>query len=317
MWAVLPLFPPVASTYARQEDLLFYFLVALTVFFVGLIFGCIFVFAVRYRRRSVDERAQPTRTYIPLEIAWTAIPLAIVLVIFVWGAQLFFTAMRPPSQAVEITVVGKQWMWKLQHPDGTREINALHVPTGIPIKLIMTSEDVIHSFFIPAFRIKRDVVPGRYVTTWFEATAPGTYHLFCTQYCGTNHAGMIGSVFVMDPAEYDRWVRAGTSPVLPATAGAVLFQHLGCSSCHQTNTSAKAPALAGVFGQQITLADGRQVTADENFLREHILTPGKTPVAGYPQIMPTFQGLVSEDQILQLIAYIRSLAQQERPQGAS
>jgi len=317
MGAVLPLFPPIASTYARQEDLLFYFLVAVTLFFVLLIFGSIFFFAVRYRRRTPDERAQPTRPNLPLEVAWTVIPLVIALVIFVWGAKLFFVAMRPPAQAVEVTVVGKQWMWKIQHADGTREINALHIPVGTPIKLILTSEDVIHDFFVPAFRIKRDVVPGRYTTAWFEATTPGTYHLFCAQYCGTNHAAMIGSVVVMEPADYERWVRARTSPVLPASAGAVLFQRLGCSSCHQTNTNAKAPALAGLFGQQVTLADSRQVTADMDFLRDHILTPGKTPVAGYPQIMPTYQGQVSEEQILELIAYVRSLARAERSQGGS
>jgi len=317
VWFSLPLFPPVASTYAHQEDLLFFFLLAVTLVFVALIFGCILFFALRYRRRSPDERAQPTRTYLPLEVAWTVVPLVIVLVIFVWGAQLFFTAMRPPSRAVEITVVGKQWMWKIQHPDGTREINALHVPVGTPIKLILTSEDVIHDFFVPAFRMKRDVVPGRYTTTWFEATQPGTYHLFCAQYCGTNHAGMIGSVVVMERSEYERWVQAQASPVLPASAGAILFQRLGCSSCHQTNTAVRGPALGGLFGQVVTLADGRQVTADMGFLREHILTPGRTPVVGYPQIMPTFQGQVSEDQILELIAYIRSLARDERAQGGS
>ncbi len=317
MWADLPLFPASASTYAQQMDQLFFFLVAITVFFVTLIFLLVFGFAVRFRRRTPDQRALPTRTSIALETAWTVIPLIIVLVVFVWGTRLFFIAMRPPAQAVEVTVVGKQWMWKLQHPDGTREINALHVPVGVPIKLVMTSEDVIHDFAIPAFRLKRDVVPGRYTTTWFQATKPGRYHLFCNQYCGTNHAGMVGTVDVMEPADYEHWVRSGTTPVLPASAGAVLFQHLGCSSCHQTNTAAKAPSLAGVFGQQVTLADGRQVTADMDFLRTHILTPGKTPVAGYPEIMPTYQGQISEDQILDLIAYIRSLAAEEKSQGGS
>jgi len=315
MWRDLPLFPPEASTYAAREDALFFYLVAVSVVFVLLIFSLVAFFAIRYRRRAPDERPRPTREPLALEIAWSVIPLGLMVIMFVWGAHLFFYASNPPAGAIEISVVGKQWMWKFQHPEGPREIDELHVPVGVPIRLTMTSEDVIHSFFVPAFRIKRDVVPGRYVTAWFQATKTGAYHLFCSQYCGTGHASMTGQVIVMNPVDYERWLRGGASSVSQTAAGELLFQRLGCSSCHKADNTGRGPSLAGVFGRPVQLTTGQTVTADESYLREHILTPGQQVVAGYPRIMPTFKGLISEDQLLQIIAYLKSLTGSEGAQA--
>lgn len=312
MWRDLPLFPPQASTYAGREDALFFFLVAVSAFFVALIFLLILFFAVRYRRRSPEERARSVREPLWLELAWTLIPLGLTVIIFLWGARLFFFASRPPANAIEINVVGKQWMWKFQHPEGPREIDELHVPVGVPVKLTMTSEDVIHSFFVPAFRIKRDVVPGRYITAWFEATKPGEYRLFCAQYCGTAHAGMIGRVIVLEPVDYERWLRGGSAAVSPAAAGEVLFQRMGCSTCHRPDNTGLGPSLVGLFGRPVKLSTGRTVTADEGYVRESILTPHAKIVAGYQPIMPTFKGQVSEEGLLQIIAYIKSLRREER-----
>jgi cytochrome c oxidase subunit II len=307
-----PLFPLQASTYAAREDALFFFLVAVSAFFVALIFLLILLFAVRYRRRSPEERARSVREPLWLELAWTLIPLGLTVIIFLWGARLFFFASRPPANAMEINVVGKQWMWRLQHPEGPREINELHVPVGTPVKLTMTSEDVIHSFFVPAFRIKRDVVPGRYITAWFEATKTGEYHLFCTQYCGTQHAGMIGRVIVMEPVEYERWLRGGGAGLLPAAQGEVLFQRLACGACHRPDNTGRGPSLVGLFGQPVRLEGGGTATADEGYIRESILMPQAKIVAGFQPIMPTFKGQVSEEGILQIIAYIKSLGPVER-----
>ena len=316
MWRNLPLFPPEASTFAVREDALFFYLVAVTVFFVALIFALVAYFAVRYRRRTPDQRAQSVREPMGLEIAWSVIPFALMVVMFVWGAWLFFFAYDPPANAIEIAVVGKQWMWKVQHPEGPREIDELHVPVGVPVKLTMTSEDVIHSFFVPAFRIKRDVVPGRYVTVWFQATQTGSYRLFCSQYCGTQHAGMTGQVVVMTPPEYERWLQGGGgSLVSPVEAGDTLFHSLGCVSCHAPDNSGRAPTLMGVFGQPVKLSTGQTVTASEAYIRESILTPQAKLVAGYGPIMPTFKGQVSEEQLLDLIAYIKSLRREAGPQA--
>ncbi len=312
MWRDLPLFPPQASTYAAREDALFFFLVAVTVVFVSLIFALILIFAIRYRRRTREERARATREPMWLELAWILVPFGLTVIMFLWGADLYFFASRPPAAAIEVAVVGKQWMWRVQHPEGPREINELHVPVGVPVKLTMTSEDVIHSFFVPAFRIKRDVVPGRYVTAWFEATKTGEYHLFCTQYCGTHHAGMIGRVIVMEPVEYERWLRGGGGGLLPAAQGEILFQRLACGACHRPDKTGRGPSLVGLFGQPVRLEGGGTVTADEGYLRESILMPQAKIVAGYQPIMPTFKGQVSEEGILQIIAYIKSLGPVER-----
>ncbi len=303
----LRLLPEQASTIAGQVDALFLFLVAVTVFFAGLIFLLVGLFALKYRRRREDERPKAIHGSLALEAFWTVIPLGIALVIFVWGAYLYFVISRPPAAAMEVYVVGKQWMWKLQHPTGQREINELHVPLHRPVKLTMTSEDVIHSFYVPAFRIKADVVPGRYTTTWFEATKIGEYHLFCAEYCGTSHAVMGGRIVVMEPADYERWLTGGVSRESLPAAGEALFARLACGSCHKADGTGRGPSLVGKFGQPAKLASGETVVVDESYVRESILTPQAKLVSGYPPIMPTFMGLVTEEQLLQLVAYIKSL----------
>ena len=307
MWSNLPLFPPQASTIAGRVDGVFFFLVAVSAFFTVLIFALIWYFAIAYRRRSETEQPPAIHGDLRLELLWTIIPLGLAMVMFGWGASLYVTNSRPPADTLDITVVGKQWMWKFQHPQGPREINQLHVPVGRPVKLTMASEDVIHSVYVPAFRVKMDVVPGRYTSMWFEATTTGTYHLFCAEYCGTSHAGMIGQVVVMTPADYEAWLSGGTTGESPVAAGERLFQQLGCQSCHRADAAGRGPALAGLFGQTQRLQSGDSVIVDEAYLRESILLPNAKIVAGYTPIMPTFQGQISEEGLLQLIAYLRSL----------
>jgi cytochrome c oxidase subunit 2 len=234
------------------------------------------------------------------------------MVMFVWGASLYVTMSSPPEAALQIHVVGKQWMWKFQHPEGPREINELHVPAGQPVQLLMTSEDVIHSVYVPAFRIKMDAVPGRYTTTWFEATQTGTFHLFCTEYCGTSHAGMTGRVVVMPPAEYEKWLSGSVTGETPVQAGERLFNQLGCHTCHRAAPGGQGPTLVGVFGQPVRLQSGEEAIVDEAYLRESILYPNAKVVAGYSPIMPTFQGQMSEEDILHILAYIRSLGMQQQ-----
>ncbi len=307
MRSSLPLFPEQASTFAERVDALYYYLLSVSGFFVLLIFALIFLFAIKYRRRSEGEQTPPILGSIPLEVAWIAIPFILVMVMFGWGASLYFTAFSPPADALEIFVVGKQWMWKVQHPEGRREINELHVPIGYPVKLTMTSQDVIHSFYVPAFRIKMDAVPGRYTSTWFQASKTGTFHLFCAEYCGTAHAGMGGQVVVMKPSEYEQWLRTGAPEEPLAAAGERLFQQLGCSGCHSPNSTVRAPPLEGIYGKPMPLQSGHVVTADESYIRDSILLPQKDVVAGYAPVMPTFQGRISEEELMQIIAYIRSL----------
>ena len=307
MWSNLPLFPPQASTFAAQVDGLYAFLVVVSVVFGGLIVCLLVYFAVKYRRRT--ELEQPVRIHgdVRLELLWTLIPLALTMTMFAWGASLYVTMSSPPEAALEIHVVGKQWMWKFQHPEGPREINELHVPVGQPVQLVMTSEDVIHSVYVPAFRIKMDAVPGRYTTLWFEATKTGTFHLFCAEYCGTSHAGMIGRVVVMSPAEYAQWLSGGVPGETPVQMGERLFQQLGCHTCHRAESGGQGPTLVGVFGQPVRLQSGEETVVDEAYLRESILRPNAKIVAGYPPIMPTFQGQMSEEGLLHILAYIRSL----------
>jgi len=303
----LSLFPDQASTIAPEVDHLLYFLLGVTVFFTLLIFGAIFVFAVRYRRRSEQEVPHSTHTGMTLEIIWSVIPFGLTMIMFTWGASIFFKESRPPDGAMEIYAVGKQWMWKLEHLEGRREINELHIPVGRPIRLTMTSEDVIHSFFVPAFRTKSDVVPGRYSTTWFEATKTGKYHLFCAEYCGTRHSGMIGWVYVMEPQDYQAWLSGGTGGGSLADAGEKLFIELGCVNCHKPDSSGRCPSLVGVFGTEVALAGGGRVKADEAYIRESILQPAAKVVATYQPIMPTFQGVVTEEGILELVEYVKRL----------
>jgi cytochrome c oxidase subunit II len=303
-----PLFPVEASTMAGKVDALYFFLVAVSAFFVILIAALVVFFGIRYRRR---ERGQVGETVVPslaLELTWTIIPLGLGLVMFAWGANLYFSEARPPAETLDIYVVGKQWMWKFQHLDGQREINELHVPVGRAVRLTGTSEDVIHSFFVPAFRLKADMIPGRYTTLWFNATKTGRYHLFCAEYCGTKHSGMTGTIIVMAPSEYQAWLSGGAAAEGSLAAqGQKTFQDLACSSCHRADGQGRGPVLEGVFGSRVSLNDGRTVVADEAYLRESVLSPSAKVVAGYQPIMPTFQGLVSEEQLLILIEYIKSL----------
>ena len=310
MRSSLPLFPEQASTFAERVDALYYYLLSVSGFFVLLIFALIFFFAVKYRRRSEGERPRAILANIPLEVTLIVIPFILVMVMFGWGASLYFTAFSPPVDALEIFVVGKQWMWKVQHPEGRREIDELHVPLGYPVKLTITSQDVIHSFYIPAFRIKMDAVPGRYTSTWFEASKTGTFHLFCAEYCGTAHAGMGGQVVVMKPAEYEQWLRTGNPEESLAASGGRLFQQLGCSGCHSLNSTVRAPLLDGIYGKPVPLQSGQVVLADESYIRDSILLPQKDVVAGYAPVMPPFQGRISEEELLQIIAYIRFLGEQ-------
>jgi cytochrome c oxidase subunit 2 len=298
----ITVWPSAASPAAHEMDSLFILELAISAAMVLLIFTCLLVFCIKYRRRSPDERPRPIRGSIALETAWSAIPLVIFLVFFFWGAKIFFANADPPADSMQVYVVGKQWMWYVQHPEGVREIDALHVPEGRDVQLIITSQDVIHSFFIPAFRIKKDAVPGMYTTEWFRATRPGTYHLFCSQYCGTGHSHMIGTVYVMKDADYEQWLAGGRGDSM-AVAGGKLYQRLGCANCH----GVICPSLNGLYMKHVGLADGRVVTADEAYLRESILDPGAKIVGGFPNIMPSFRGQVTEVDVLELIAYIRSL----------
>src|SRR5713226_331318 len=308
MFDTFPLWPARASTTAGSVDALFIFLVALSAMVSAAIFTAIVVFAVRYRRRR-GVPAEQIEGSTALEVTWSVIPLFIFFVIFVWGAVIYFKERTPPRGATEVYVVAKQWMWKLQHEEGQREINELHVPVGRDVKMIMTSQDVIHSFYVPAFRIKQDVLPGRYTTFWFHATKSGTYHLFCAEYCGTQHSGMIGQVVVMEPAQYEAWLGGGGAAGSLTSTGQSLFQQLGCSTCHRSDVQGRGPNLAGLFGKSVLLEDGRTVIAEENYIRESILSPGAKVVSGFKPIMPVFQGLVSEEQLNALVAYIKSLNQ--------
>jgi cytochrome c oxidase subunit 2 len=308
----LPLFPQQASTFASRVDLLYGFLIAISVFFTLLIGGTLVYFAVRYRRRSDADRPPRVHEPLVLELSWTLIPLGIVVVIFVWSTQLFVAMNRPPREAMDIYVVGKRWMWKVQHMNGQREINELHVPVGIPVRLHLTSEDVIHSFFVPAFRVKKDAVPGRYQVEWFEATRPGRYHLFCAEYCGTKHSAMIGSVVVMEPAAFQAWLGGGAAGLSLAAAGQKLFGDLACATCHRADATGRGPILDGLAGKTVKLANGESLTADEAYIRESIVTPSAKVVEGYQPVMPTYQGLVSEEGLMQLVAYIQTL---KAPEG--
>jgi cytochrome c oxidase subunit II len=310
-----PLFPEQASTMAPRVDALFYFLVAVTIFFVALIFVTIVFFAVKYRRRGENERPAPIEGNFWLEVIWSVIPLGLTMIMFVWGAVIYFDMYNPPDDALEISIVGRQWMWKAQHPEGQSEINELHVPLGQSVKLTMTSEDVIHDFFLPAFRVKQDVLPGRYTTLWFEATKAGEYPLYCAEYCGTQHSGMIGRIVVLEPAEFQKWLSGGATGMSMADLGESLFQRFGCHTCHRGAGTPQGPALTGLFGKTVKLEGGATAIVDEDYIRESIIDPRAKIVAGYQPIMPTFKGLISEEGLLQLIAYIKSLSMPERAQS--
>jgi cytochrome c oxidase subunit 2 len=311
------LLPDSASTFAERLDPLAGFLVLVTVVMTGLIFLGVFFFALKYRRRSPNERTAYIHGSTKLEIFWSITPLGVMMIMFFWGAWLFYDYYNPPPDTLDVYITGKQWMWKVQYPEGQREINELHVPVGRAVKLTMASEDVIHSFFVPAFRLKRDVVPGHFNMAWFRATKPGRYHWFCAEYCGTQHSSMIGWVTVMEPAEYENWLSGGGVTGSMASQGEKLFQQLGCSTCHLLDEQGRCPILRNVYGNPVKLDDGRTVTADDAYVRESILNPNAKIVSGFKRdIMPTFQGQVSEEGLMQLIAYIKSLSKgQQTNQG--
>ena len=317
-----PLFPEQASTMAAQVDYFYLFLIAVSLFFGIIITAMLIGFSIRFRRRNPQDVGHHIHGSTVLEIVWSVIPFGITMVIFAWGVWLFFGFSRPPDNAHEVFVVGKQWMWKLQHMEGRREINELHVPIGQAVRLTMTSEDVIHAFYIPAFRMKFDVVPGRYTTSWFEATKVGEYHLFCAEYCGTEHSGMIGKIIVMEPADFEKWlseqppvpqppgqpvVAAAPASASPVAAGEALFTAKACATCHLPQGGGLGPSLVNAFGEPVTLSDDSTVTVDEAYLRESILNPTAKVVKGFQPVMPTFQGQLSEEQLMQLIQYIKSL----------
>ncbi len=296
-------------------DALYIFMVLVTAAMTGLIFTLVAVFAVKFRKQKGRQAEQIEGSTI-LELTWSILPFGVMLIYFVWGALIYFRERTPPQNTAEVYVVAKQWMWKIEHMEGQREINELHVPVGRDIKLIMTSQDVIHSFYIPAFRIKQDVLPGRYTMEWFHATKPGTYHLFCAEYCGTQHSGMIGSIVVMEDRDYMAWMGGGGNQPLAVT-GEKLFSELGCITCHRSDTQGRGPNLVGVFGKPVLLEDGRTVTADENYVRESILEPQAKIVKGFKPVMPTFQGQVSDEQLNALVAYVKSLNQPQSGQAAN
>ena len=310
----VPFFPDQASTVAPQVDTLYFALIAISGMFALVVFSLVVFFGARYWHGSKADRKRGNVSGLKIELPVIGLMLVLAIGTFVWAAVVYVRIERPPADAVEMYVVGKQWMWKMQHPEGQREINQLHVPVGRTIKLMMTSEDVIHSFYVPAFRIKQDVLPGRYTTLWFQATKAGDYAINCAEYCGTDHSLMGGVVIAMDPAQYAAWLSGGSaaagpqSPETMAAAGERLFTGLGCSGCHRMDGSGIGPSLVGVFGKPVKLADGTTVTADEGYIRDSILLPNSQIVAGHQPDMPSFKGQVSEDQILQLIAYIKSLS---------
>jgi cytochrome c oxidase subunit 2 len=307
------LFPREASTIAPYADALYFFLLLITV--IGLVLVAVLVvgFSIRYRRSRNPVATQVEGSTL-LEATWTIIPLALFMVAWIWGALLYFRIYNPPTNAMNIYVVGKQWMWKAEHPGGQHEINALHVPTGRPIQLTMISQDVFHSFSIPDFRVKREVIPGRYSTVWFQATTPGTYHIFCTQYCGTNHSAMIGQVTVLSPDDYQRWTQESTSGMSLAQNGERLFASMGCNACHSGSAAARGPNLAGVYGSKLQLTNGSTVLVNDAYLRDAILNPSQHITAGYAPIMPTYQGQISEDGLIDLVEYLKGMQSNYRIQ---
>lgn len=305
----VPLFPEQASTFAWQVDLLYFYLIAVSVAFSIPIVAAIFFFALKYREREKYATPDELHGSIVLETTWSIIPFIVSMTIFLGGAYVFFNQYTPPQDAMEIYVVGKQWMWKLQHNTGQREINELHIPVNTKVKLTMTTEDVIHSFFVPAFRTKADVVPGRYTYLWFEATKPGKYHLFCAEYCGLNHSGMGGWIYVMEQKDYDNWLAGNASGQTPVELGKDLFMNkLGCASCHAGGPQQRGAKLEGIYGKEVKLVGGQTVIADDQYIRNSILNPASQIVEGYQPIMPTFKGQVTDEQLNGLVAYIKSLS---------
>src|ERR1041385_1315512 len=305
-----PVHPAQASKLAQQADYLYWGLTALSAATLLVVFAPMLYFLFKYRRGKPADRTPIQLPQTAMEITWTLIPIIIFTGLFAWGANVYWTMERAPAGAMELNVVAKQWMWKIQHPEGNREINELHVPLGRIVKLTLASQDVIHSFFLPEFRIKQDVVPGRYTTIWFKAERLGAFHLFCSEYCGTHHSAMIGRVVVMKPQEYEEWLARGEPGATMAQAGAQLYRVLGCSGCHDNGAIIRAPPLQGLYGNPVPLQSGQIVTADVFFLRDSILLPANDIAGGYTNDMPSFQGRVSEDELAQLMAYLKNMGSQ-------
>ena len=302
-----PLFPEQASTTAAKVDLLYFVLTGTSLLFVMLIFLPMTFFLFRYRRGQKADRSPVQASTTRIEVIWTVIPLFLAMGIFAWAAHVYFDIQVPPPDALEVNVVGKQWMWKLQHQTGQREINELHVPVGRAVKLTLASEDVIHSFFIPAFRVKQDVLPGRFVVLWFEPKQVGQYHLFCAEYCGTEHSRMIGKIHVLSQADYQAWLSRGSPGETLAQSGARLYRNLGCTGCHVGQGTVRAPRLEGLYGKLVPLQERQFVRADDAYLRDSILLPLAHIRAGYEPLMPTYQGHITEEELFQLIAYLKTL----------
>ena len=304
------LFPKQASIQAVQTDRVFLILLGFSVAIILLVLALVVGFAARYRQGSTARRGPlPEALQHEIEIGWTVGALFFGLFFFWWASSTLLSQLAPPEGSLEIHVEAKQWMWKLQHPNGAREINALHAPVGVPVKLIMTSQDVIHSFYVPEFRMKQDVLPGRYTETWFKARYPGTFHLECAEYCGTDHSRMGGEVVILSQADYAKWAAAQPESIGLDREGAALYVSLGCSRCHEGASPVKAPSLHGLYGREVALANGGSRTVDENYLRDAILTPDRARVAGYPPEMPGYQGVISEEDLVRLIAYLKTLGQ--------
>ena len=297
---------PAASDVATKVDALFFTVLAVTGLVTAAIFILIVVFCIRYRRGAVVDRSNAPANWLPLELGWTLTPLAIFLGLFVWAAYVYGAFYRDDKDAMPVWVVGKQWMWKIEHANGRREINEMHLPVGRPVKLVIATEDVIHSFYLPEFRMKQDAVPGRYTTLAFTPTKTGTFDLRCSEYCGTDHARMGGTVTVMTPQDFSGWLEKGAAHPDMAARGFARFRELGCSGCHDPRSSVHAPDLDGLYGRIVHLQDGRTVIADEAYIRDSILLPKRDVVAGFEPVMPSFQGQASEGDILDLIAYIKS-----------
>lgn len=303
----LRLLPPSASAAARGTDVLFFTLVGFSIALATIFIALIIVFGYRYRKAARVDRSNPPSHARGLEAAWTIVPLLVFMVLFAWAARDYIVQLRAPENALRVFLVAKQWMWKVEHPNGRREINELHIPIDTPVELVLTSQDVIHSFFVPAFRNKRDVVPGRYSAIWFQADRPGEYLLLCAEYCGTDHSRMRGRVVAMPPEDYARWQEEGTGSPGLAERGFALFRKHGCIGCHAVDSTVHAPELAGLLGRRVHLSDGRSIVADETYVRDSIIEPHKDIVAGFEPIMPSFKGQLNEEDIMAIIEYLRSL----------
>jgi len=292
-------------------DGLFLFITILTVFFFFFNGGLIFYAVRRWRRRS-DKEVTPHITHdTRLELVWSLIPLIVVMVIFFWGFRGYVKAWVAPNDSMEIIVTGKKWVWEFEYPDGTRTLNSLHVPVDRPVKLVLTAEDVIHSFYIPEFRLKRDAIPGRYTELWFTATKPGVYQVFCTEYCGKGHSDMLARIFVDTPEQYETFLREGDEQVrkMPLKElGRLVYENKGCATCHSLDgTRGQGPSWKGIWGRKERAADGKEYVVDADYIRQSVLAPQAVVIQGYEPIMPTYQGLLREREILALIEFIKDL----------